>query len=79
MNCIDTDQLQCVLSGRQRENTQSRKTESKRVHQRPSRKLYATCLSCIYVDEFSDGHVEFCASGLRAWSVRTQDHTVTQR
>ena len=61
MNCIDTVTRYyyvCCRDGRQRENKRSRKTGSKRVHRRPSRKLDATCLSRIYVDEFSDGHME---------------------
>lgn len=48
----------CCRDGKYRGNKQSRKTDSRRVHQRPSRKLDATCISRMYVDEFSDHHIQ---------------------
>ena len=48
----------CCRDGKYRENKQTHKTDAKRVHQRPSRKLNATCISRMYVDKFNDDHVE---------------------
>lgn len=44
--------------GKYRKNTQPRRANAKRPHQQESRKVDSTCISRIYVDEFSDGHLE---------------------
>jgi len=45
-------------SGNYKENIKPRKSSKRRVYQKESRKINATCLSRMYVNNFEDGHVE---------------------
>ena len=47
----------CCHDGNYHENKLPQKIDNKHPHQRPTRKLNATCISRMYVDEFVD-HVE---------------------
>ena len=48
----------CCRDGEYWGNPSQRKTDKKRPHQKPTRKLNAVCLSRMYVDEYHDHHVE---------------------
>ena len=48
----------CCRSGHYQENNRTRITSKRRHNQKDSRKINDTCLSRIYVNHFSDGHVE---------------------
>ena len=48
----------CCRDGQYRVNKKQRATTAKRLHQRSSRKLNATCISRMYADKFLDDHVE---------------------
>ena len=48
----------CCRDGNYKESKQPCKTEKKRPHQKPSRKLGATCISRMYVTKFNSGRVE---------------------
>ncbi len=53
-----TQYFSCCRDGDYQGNQSKRKTNKKRPHQKPTRKLNALCLSRMYVDEFNDNHVE---------------------
>ena len=48
----------CCCSGHYHENTKQRLTSKRRYNQKESRKINNTCLSRMYANHFSDGHVE---------------------
>ena len=48
----------CFRDGDYYGNPSERKTEKKRLNQKPLRKLNAVCLSRMYVNEYYDNHVE---------------------
>ena len=48
----------CCRSGSYKENIKPRKSSRRRVYQKESRKINATCLSRMYVNKFEDGHLE---------------------
>lgn len=48
----------CCRDGQYRVNKKQRATSVTRPHQRPSRKLNATCISRMYANRFIDDHVE---------------------
>ena len=50
--------FECCRDGEYRQNKQPRVTSKKRPHQKPTRKINEHCISRMYVDEFTDLHVE---------------------
>lgn len=53
-----THYYSCCRDGDYRGNKSKRQSNKTRPNQKPSRKLNTVCISRMYVNEFTDGHVD---------------------